>query len=164
MPYLHGKVILILFILLVLASAFVSNSPQRNKQLKNDFQTNLSIGFNIYNHTSDFSLVSASLEGEFESPFPSTHIILPDQSHHFEVRSSGVTSYSAYVTYNVISGTETVGDIRINMRTTPSAYFGIPVPSTIVDFIDGPIRYDNGGTYVTILDSDPIQVSQKQSR
>ncbi|SDT55913.1 hypothetical protein SAMN05444162_4969 [Paenibacillaceae bacterium GAS479] len=137
--------ILILFILLVIVTSFVYSSTQEDS-LPDDGLTTLELsrGFNIYNRTSNFSLVTTSLEGEFARPFPPSHVIPPYQEFHFEVKAY---NSSAYVTYNVISGSEVVGNIRINMRTTSPA----PVPSkTIIDFINGPIRYDNGGTYVNI--------------
>ncbi|MCM3748986.1 hypothetical protein M3223_16645 [Paenibacillus pasadenensis] len=139
-------IILILFILLVIATTFLYSSAREDAQPDDGLTTlELSRGFNIYNRTSNFSLVTTSLEGEFADQFPPSHVILPYQEFHFEVKAY---NSSAYVTYNVVSGGNTVGDIRINMRTTSPA----PVkPKTIIDFINGPIRYENGGTYVTIF-------------
>ncbi|WP_176444714.1 hypothetical protein [Paenibacillus herberti] len=141
--------ILVLFILLVIAITFVYCPTQGDKQPDDGLSMISSKGFNVYNRTADFTLVSTSLTGEFDRPFPPAHIILPYRSYHFEVRTTLFKKYSAYVTYNVVSGDETVGNIRINMRTDDEAP---TTPTTIVDFINGPIRYENGGTYVTIFD------------
>ncbi|SDT55936.1 hypothetical protein SAMN05444162_4970 [Paenibacillaceae bacterium GAS479] len=143
--------VLILFILLVIATTFIY-IPTRGDNLPTDDLITIQAtqGFNIYNRTTDFALVTALLEGEFASPFPPSHTILPFRSYHFEVKvTSPFSSNSAYVTYNVVSGAEIVGNIRINMRARGAAP---PKPLTIVDFINGPIEYDNGNTYVTIRD------------
>ncbi|OXM16485.1 hypothetical protein [Paenibacillus herberti] len=137
--------ILILFILLVITTTFIYSFAQEDSPPDDGLKTlELSRGFNIYNRTANFSLASTSLEGEFADQFPPAHVILPYQDFHFEVKAY---YSSAYVTYNVVSGVTVVGNIRINMRTTSPA----PVPAkTIIDFINGPIKYDNGGTYVNI--------------
>ncbi|SDT55952.1 hypothetical protein SAMN05444162_4971 [Paenibacillaceae bacterium GAS479] len=141
-------IILILFILLVIATTFVYSPSQRYNQPDNGLTAiQGSIGFNIYNHTSSFTLESTSLEGDFESPFPPSHFILPYRSYHFELQRTPFIEHSAYVTYNVLLMTETVGSIRIRM----SEYGPLQArPATEVQSINGPIRYDNGGTYVNI--------------
>ncbi|SDT55879.1 hypothetical protein SAMN05444162_4967 [Paenibacillaceae bacterium GAS479] len=145
-------IILILFILLVIVTTFVYSSTQGDKLPGDDLTTiQATRRFDIYNRTLNFSLVSTSLEGQFDSPFPPTHIILPNQSYNFEVRTFTFTRSSASVTYNVISGIETVGNIRINMRVQGGA--SPPIQTTIINFINGPIRYENGGNYVNIFDS-----------
>ncbi|OXM16487.1 hypothetical protein [Paenibacillus herberti] len=150
MSFINGGMILVLFILLVIVTTFIYSSTQRDNQLDEDLtMIQVSKGFNIYNRTTNFTLVSISLTGEFDRPFPPAHIILPYRSYHFEVRTTPHKNYSAYVTYNVVSGDETVGNIRINMRTEDAAP---TTPTTIVDFINGPIRYEKGGTYVNIFD------------
>ncbi|OXM16488.1 hypothetical protein [Paenibacillus herberti] len=151
MSFVNGGMILVLFILLVIVTSFVYSPSQRNNPQDNESITiQGSKGFNIYNRTANFTLVSSSFDGEFEAPFPSAHIILPNRSHHFEVIWNPFRTYTAYVTYNVLSETDTVGNIRIKMSTTGP--FDVR-PSTEIQSINGPIRYENGGTYVTIFNS-----------
>ncbi|OXM16490.1 hypothetical protein [Paenibacillus herberti] len=142
------RMILVLFILLVIATTFVYSSATGNNLRDNDsITTQDSIRFSIYNETVNFPLATASLEGEFEPPFPASHIILPYRSYNFEVlRKYGATN-RAYVTYNVLSGTEVVGNIRIFMSVYATS---VVKASTEILYINGPISYQNGSRYVTV--------------
>lgn len=144
-------VVLVLFILLVLVTTLRYRSAERNDMRDDDSVTTQdSVRFTIRNQTADFSLATASLEGEFESPFPPAHIILPYRSYDFEVLRKAYATQRAYVTYNVLSDTGVVGSIRIFMRVFATS---IPEPSTEILKIDGPISYQNGKKYVNVRDA-----------
>ncbi|MCM3748984.1 hypothetical protein M3223_16635 [Paenibacillus pasadenensis] len=144
--------ILTLFILLIIATSFVCSSTEGNRlRDSNSITTQQSKQFTINNQTANFSLASISLEGEFEDPFPAAHIILPYRSYNFEVLRKAFATYRAYVTYEVLSGTEVVGDIRIFMKSASSGT--LPDPSTEVLYINGPISFENGKTHVTVRDA-----------
>ncbi|SDT55967.1 hypothetical protein SAMN05444162_4972 [Paenibacillaceae bacterium GAS479] len=141
--------ILILFILLVIATTVVYSPTQGNNQPDDDLITiQGSQGFNIYNRTSYFTLETASLDGEFEPPFPASHIILPYRSYHFEVLAKAYATYRAYVTYNVLSDRDVVGRISILLRVFSTS---IPEPTTEILFINGPISYNKTNTSVSVL-------------
>ncbi|OXM16492.1 hypothetical protein [Paenibacillus herberti] len=141
--------ILVLFILLVIMTTLVYSSTGGDNQSDDSLTTiQASKGFNIYNQTAYFSLVTTALEGNFESPFPASHIILPYRSYHFEVnRALPYKDSDAYATYAVKLESETVGSIKIRMRVAGALEV---FPETRIEYINGPIVYDKGNTYVTI--------------
>ncbi|MCM3748987.1 hypothetical protein M3223_16650 [Paenibacillus pasadenensis] len=151
MSFINWGMILVLFILLVIATTFIYSSTERNN-LRDDDPVSIqdSIRFTISNQTASFSLATASLEGEFEPPFPAAHIILPYRGYGFEVLRKAYATKRAYVTYNVLSNTEVVGSIRIFMKVFATS---IPEPSTEILEINGPISYKNGKRYVDVYNA-----------
>ncbi|MCM3748283.1 hypothetical protein M3223_13055 [Paenibacillus pasadenensis] len=117
----HMGLILVLFILLVVALACTSISSSSNSDIGIAGTT----GFTVYNDTQSYDLVATSLTGNFESPFPSLHTILPGRSYTFQVLERGSNPSSAQASYSIRSQGQSVGTAEIRMLLTPYRLYGL---------------------------------------
>ncbi|OXM15934.1 hypothetical protein [Paenibacillus herberti] len=144
--------ILVLFILLVVVTSIFRSSLNDRDLQNDDLVTQGSIGFNVYNETSEYILRATKLEGSFEYPTPPLHAIYPNGYMHFEVETSFFSSREATVSYSIFTNTrieQNVGIIIIIMRTANYT------PKTrISDFRvysdEVSLDYENGNTWVTV--------------
>ncbi|MCM3745757.1 hypothetical protein M3223_00175 [Paenibacillus pasadenensis] len=142
-------ILLVLFILLVIVTQLISGCKEEENQPDNNLTPFQSLGFNINNRTTNFEFYSISLSGDFESPFPATHIIRPGKSHNFQVKFKYYTTYTGYVTYRAetVVPSDLTADIQIEMSVHPP---GQDIRTITIPYKSGPILADIGNNSVTI--------------
>ncbi|MCM3746066.1 hypothetical protein M3223_01720 [Paenibacillus pasadenensis] len=138
--------ILVLFILLVLiAQVFCSSATINDESLS----IQDSVGFNVYNQTTNLRLETVKIAGDFESPAPPPHIIQPGGSYNYQVVKTWRATNEANLAYRVLSPSGlTVGNIFINMFVYTN-FFNITEIYNNSTF-QGPFTVKNGSTWVTI--------------
>lgn len=142
-------IILVLFILLAVVTHIFSGMREEGNQPDNNLTPFLSLAFYINNRTTNFKFVSTYLSGDFESPFPEHHTILPGKTHGFQIKFKYYTTYTGIVTYRAetVEPSDLTAEIQIEMSVSPP---GQHPRSINILSKSGPILTDIGNNYVNI--------------
>ncbi|OXM15320.1 YjcZ family sporulation protein [Paenibacillus herberti] len=147
--------ILVLFILLVIVERLFQKS-----NLQGDYVqiTERSIGFNVLNSTSEYTLIATELTGSFESPAPPLHEIGPGSRYNFQVTSNKAPNCGllyecdgrAVARYDIVSRTnDIVGTVEFIMHVIPNGIGNGLLPRSAATVTD-PFQYRRGDTFVEI--------------